>query len=767
MYMNHIYWLGIRKSDLLSVDSLYNGSITLYGDGEHGNISLFKTGITRQNHNYDLSIFAEFNKIAMLQIIKQDPEAKFMFYNPILAYSLEQDLRERVICLNALNILKIVNDKMLCKLWLKNDVQLLENIQMLGSEINIDKLNNIFRNKKEYIIQNPISSGGTGTYTFNNQNCKRVISKLELTTLYTVSPYYRNAISLNIHCVIYENTFQLYPFSVQIIKEENDNLIYKGCDYINIRELSSEIHERLEHQAMNVCQKLYQNNYRGVCGIDFLLIDGDVYFCEINPRFQASTIALNLALTEQHMMSIHEATLYSFFNNYHPDTQLVQIDVPFSSYAYEKKCEYDEFHQNMYEVYFSSHPEYHILKDGFIKNTETEEGAYLFRTIFSHPLVDIYKHEVRVNELFSGYALRNPIAPICLKIMLINFGVKIPSEVLMYIQKWGNLREANFSAIDIVLGDKFVVNCPYKINYTEYSPFSIQLYEENLVLYYFRKKVINISIYYESLLNEKVTTTGIAYYSVAFLAVDRLRINYNPVCYYKLIQKSCQFCNLPDSNSTYKFNDISEIIEDYLKHESFRHILLGGGSSIPTSDFKEVLAIARFLKSKTDKPLYLMSLPPHDLKIIKQLYDVGISEIAFNIEVFDPEFAEYYMPGKGKIPRKHYYDALQQAVSLWGNNGNVRSMIILGLEPEESLLAGIECLCKIGVQPMLSIFRPMENTPLSTRLPLSTVQMIDLYEKIQHICANYGQTLGPTCFYCQNNTLSIPEDVEKNFIIMQ
>lgn len=92
--------MGIRKSDLLSVNFLYQGSITFFGDGKDGNICLFKEGIIRKNHNIELEIFKEFNRKSILQVLNEDPDAKFMFYNPILAYSLEENLRERVICLN-------------------------------------------------------------------------------------------------------------------------------------------------------------------------------------------------------------------------------------------------------------------------------------------------------------------------------------------------------------------------------------------------------------------------------------------------------------------------------------------------------------------------------------------------------------------------------------------------------------------------------------------------------------------------------------------
>lgn len=754
--MNHIYWLGIRKSDLLAINSLYQGSITFFGDGKDGNICLFQESIARKNHNIELEIFKEFNENAILQVLHNDPDARFMFYNPILAYSLKESLKEKVICLNEIGILKIINDKMLCKLWLRNTVQMIETIQMFGNELNLNTLDNLFNNKNEYVIQLPISSGGTGTYILNSQNQNKIVSKISPSQLYIVSPYYRDAISLNIHCVIYENTFQLYPISVQIVKEENYSLIYRGCDFITAVTLKDEIKHQLIGQAESVCKKLCKCNYRGVCGIDFMVIDEQVYFCEINPRFQASTTPLNLALSENNLLSVNEATIQAFSNGYMHNECIYNINVPYSMFAYEKHIKNMEFYNNIFQTYFAMYPQYALLKDGYFANVDAQQGAYLFRAIFPHPLTSIMNNELRINELISGYSAEISKPLIRLKIMLLNFGVKFTSEAFSYIKEQGNLREGNFSAIDIVLWEDFIVNCPYGINHSEYSPFTLRLVGQKIVLYYYNKKVADATIYYESNLNCKKTPNGIPYSAVAFLATDRLRINYNPVCYYKHSKNACQFCNLPEQNSSYSFDDITHIIEDYINNESFRHILLGGGSSNPESDFQEIISLVKFLKSKTKKPLYLMSLPPNDLEIISQLYKEGIDEIAFNIEIFQEELARNYMPGKGLIPRQHYYKTLEKAVSLWGKRGNVRSMVIMGLEPENSLLAGIEKLCKIGVQPMISIFRPMENTPLSSKLPLSIQKTVELYEKIERICTKYGQYLGPSCVYCQNNTLTIP-----------
>ena len=49
--MNKIYWVGPRESDIAGIESLFSGSITIYGSNAGNNISYCKTNIDRINHN--------------------------------------------------------------------------------------------------------------------------------------------------------------------------------------------------------------------------------------------------------------------------------------------------------------------------------------------------------------------------------------------------------------------------------------------------------------------------------------------------------------------------------------------------------------------------------------------------------------------------------------------------------------------------------------------------------------------------------------------
>ena len=103
-----------------------------------------------------------------------------------------------------------------------------------------------------------------------------------------------------------------------------------------------------------------------------------------------------------------------------------------------------------------------------------------------------------------------------------------------------------------------------------------------------------------------------------------------------------------------------------------------------------------------------------------------------------------------------YMEMLQYATQLWGKTGDVRTAFIVGLEPAESLLEGVEEICRIGVAPILSVFRPIPGTDGENLTPPSNELLLDIYQKAESICEKYNLRLGPTCVPCQNNTLSMP-----------
>lgn len=203
-------------------------------------------------------------------------------------------------------------------------------------------------------------------------------------------------------------------------------------------------------------------------------------------------------------------------------------------------------------------------------------------------------------------------------------------------------------------------------------------------------------------------------------------------------------------------DDVCEAIDFYLDHTDFRHFLIGGGSGNESDEHENILKLATHIRSRSNKPIYAMCLPPENTKILKDYYNAGINEIGFNLEIFDRAIAQAIMPGKGNIPLSRYEKAYIEAVRLWGDGGNVRSLMVLGLEREESFFKGIEWLSRLGVMPIISVFRPLNNIALNNVLPPDNEDLEAIFYQAAEITAKRHLIPGPLCTACQNNTLSLP-----------
>ena len=92
---------------------------------------------------------------------------------------------------------------------------------------------------------------------------------------------------------------------------------------------------KLREYAFTIGKLLQEKGYRGVLGIDSIIYDNEVYFMEINPRFQNSSTILNKALQENGLPSLQELHYNCFFDK---SIKLKSFDVNFSSYINEYRA---------------------------------------------------------------------------------------------------------------------------------------------------------------------------------------------------------------------------------------------------------------------------------------------------------------------------------------------------------------------------------------------------------------------------------------------
>lgn len=762
--MCSLYWVGKYESDIQNCN-MFDGSITYYGSNSGNNYAFCRNNIrinSKLSNEYKYFVIE-----TMQKQISKDGHHRFMFYNQNLAYeiiALYPIYSTYIVGLNDPIVINTLNNKLYNRLWISNIIDTIPVRTLAKNECNYKNIKNIFPDYSHFIIQKNISSGGKGTYLLSPDSEDNILAELENGELYIVSPYISDAYSINIHVCISDTYTVIFPFSLQITKLVDNKILYCGSDYIAARSIPYETKKMINTNVKKICKLLKLFGYKGVLGIDLMVTKQHLYFIEINPRFQGSSLPLSKSLMDNNLPSLYEIHLNAFTNKVSDEAKekINNLNVDYSLLIYND-FSHDDFLSKLYLKMNNNADLFEICNDGYQPLMHIDYNAYVFRVLIKNSIAYL-NPDNRINvveNLMNNEYLEFPIKStdeiITLKISLLIQGVNLSTEAYSYISRDGSLKDATFNAIDVSILDGLKINCPISIPFSDLSPYHIEYDPLNkLQLYYKRSYISNIKIDTNENILERKTVSGTPYSSIGFKTNDRVRIRHNSVCYFKEHNQSCSFCeskhikqyNLSDS-------DIYEVIDAYEKEVCFKHYLIGGASEKNELEPIRIKKIIQYIRKKSSKPIYLMSLPPKDISHIYDYYQLGLNEVAFNIEIYDRKIAVELMPGKGRIPLSQYMDALEESTKYFGKTGNVRSMLIVGLEQEDSLINGIKHLCSIGVSPMLSIFRPMPSTTMKHIVPPTIRDAKRIYDMADCICKQNGLFLGPTCDQCQNNTLSL------------
>lgn len=755
--MNNICWVGLNESEIEYSNNCFMKSITLNGNSAN-NVSYSQSTNIRINYNIDSKEIGEFYYEQLNKVLKDNPNVRFMFYNPFIAYYYGEKIISKTICLNSFETLKTLKNKIYMRNLFEqlNIGRILPHIELIGSKILYQYVCNMFNNDyKEFVVQAENSDGGNSTFLYNEINCNN--QNFDKNQIYSISPYIRNSISINTNIIVYDEEICMFPPSIQIIVNKNNCLLYKGADYIAYKKISNKINEKLTYFNKQVSDYLQEIGFRGICGIDCIYDGNDIYFMEINERFQSSTYLLNMELSNHNYPSIQEMCIDAFSGK-HFSYDFSDFNVNLSNYAYSNDIDVN-INDKLNRIQ-GDQSIYKIVLDGYSKNLILQERAYLFKTIYNTNICGISPdNTVYISNNIVGLSNFNISNKIDVKIALICCGIFVTDMAKQKIEEEGGTCLAVNRGLNLTIFDDVTVIClTQDFNGVYQSPFSLDINNnKNYVLKYNDEFVSLVNLQIKEAIMKKKTSSGVHFSKIATLALDRVGINYQPLCTYKVNGIPCKFCNLPSQSEAFSLNDIYEVIDAYLDNVDFRHFLIGGATSNSADDYDRILKISKYISKKCNKPIYLMSLPIDDEEKLIQLKNNGITEVAFNIEVFNRDIAKTIMPGKGYIKIDKYFYALKKAVNIWNEPESVRSMIVVGLEPKDSLIKGIEQLAQMGVSPILSPFGPAKGCEMENELPENYEYFKEIYEKAVNICSKYNIKLGPKCNYCKNNALAINE----------
>jgi len=100
-------------------------------------------------------------------------------------------------------------------------------------------------------------------------------------------------------------------------------------------------------------------------------------------------------------------------------------------------------------------------------------------------------------------------------------------------------------------------------------------------------------------------------------------------------------------------------------------------------------------------------------------------------------------------------DSIESAAVAFGP-GQVRSLLLIGLEDMEQTLKGVEEVAKRGCDPVLSAFRPAPGTPLEDVKPPTVEYVREIFLRSRDIVNKFpGVELGPRCAPCKHNSVAL------------
>ena len=346
-------------------------------------------------------------------------------------------------------------------------------------------------------------------------------------------------------------------------------------------------------------------------------------------------------------------------------------------------------------------------------------------------------------------------------------GVRLTEGAKSALNAVRRTRSGVSGGLDLLIDDVVYVNAPVRESFVADTPYELgwDLADERWNLRG-APHVVKVDLVPEpGYYNEVVTANGRTADQLGQMcSADRFCYGITgPSCRFWPESERCRYCSIGLNHAEDgRRKQVSELInvlgmalED--AQRPARHLLLGGGTPNSADMGARMCAeLCREVKAEFGIPIYVMIAAPLRNESIDELYESGADELGINLEFWSPDSWDRYIPGKERlIGRDRYLDAISYSGELFGPIRS-RSIMITGLESEDSTIDGVKFLVDAGVMPILSPFRPLDGTALETSSPPTPAAMESVLVRADEIAHSAGLPIGPVCAPCQNNVLAMP-----------
>lgn len=265
------------------------------------------------------------------------------------------------------------------------------------------------------------------------------------------------------------------------------------------------------------------------------------------------------------------------------------------------------------------------------------------------------------------------------------------------------------------------------LNLDPKSPFLLRRVGETLYVYLDELRLFPVEFERRPSYYCRTTSTGAP---MSYIGPHRLQrqllIEYNAYCQFFSENTQCLFCGIigekPPYHGHYKGyfiaspEEVAEVAEAAYSEGVCSEMEITGGVLPERAEVPYILEVGRAIKERlgvnTIPGSQAVLVPPSTFEQMEALKDAGWAGVAFNLEVWDRRLWPGIAPGKAALmSQEAWLEALEYAVQLFGK-GQVASVLVAGLEPKTSLLAGIDWLAQRGIYGVPIPWMPMPGSSL-------------------------------------------------------
>jgi len=279
--------------------------------------------------------------------------------------------------------------------------------------------------------------------------------------------------------------------------------------------------------------------------------------------------------------------------------------------------------------------------------------------------------------------------------------------------------------LELVLPEAVSVSVPVGEDFTEKSPYALVIDDGRTFLTGdtdpCEVRVVPVPGYYAM-----TTRSGLPMWRIGSSYGPYIAINPARRCGFSRRGMSCRFCDVTtqalDRDEPVPVDDVIDTLSAAFAEGVIEFVYLHlGYIEGDDAGVRFVEPYVRAIKRQFDTLVAVQLQPPRENRWIDHFYAIGVDALSYSVQIHDPDLLAKHCEGRAvEVGRERYYEALAHAATIFPS-GTVWSDLIVGLEPPESTVQGIDTLVGMGVLPVLSVFRPLGDTELRDH-PIPSVE---------------------------------------------